>query len=93
MAEPHLLAAWVLLTSVTAGLGWIFWKSAGVDRLLALQLLGTTSVAITLLLAEGLALPGLRDLALVLGLLASVMAVAFVRYGMLSTHREDVDGD
>lgn len=49
------------------------------DRMLAAQLLGTTAVAILLLLAEATGSAALRDVALVLALLATVTAVAFVR--------------
>ena len=84
MDDPYLLVALILLATVTAGLVRIFAGTGRVERLLALQLFGTTAVAITLLLAEGLELPVLRDLALVLGLLASVMSVAYVRYGSMT---------
>jgi len=66
----------------------VFMGAGRVERLLALQLLGTTAVAIVLLLSQGLELPGLRDLALVLGLLAATVAVAFVRYGGLDSGKE-----
>jgi len=86
--DLHLLAALVLLATVTLGLIRVFIGTGRVERLLALQLLGTTAVAIVLLLAEGLELAGLRDLALVLGLLAATVAVAFVRYGGLHSRKE-----
>ncbi len=89
MAEPHLLAALVLLVTVTVGLVRVLLSTGRVERLLALQLLGTTAVAVVLLLAQGLMLPGLRDLALVLGLLASTVAVAFVRYRGLVSGKEE----
>ncbi len=89
MADPHLLAALVLLVTVTVGLVRVLLSTGRVERLLALQLLGTTAVAVVLLLAQGLMLPGLRDLALVLGLLASTVAVAFVRYGGLVSRKEE----
>ena len=85
MDDPYLLAALVLLASVTAGLVRVMFGTGRVERLMALQLLGTTAVAVVLLLAQGLELPGLRDLALVLGLLACIMVVAFVRYGGLDS--------
>lgn len=88
MDDPHLLAALVLLATVTAGLIVVLRRPGRVERLLALQLLGTTTVAVVLMLAHGLALPGLRNLALVLGLLASIVGVAFVRYGALGSDRK-----
>ena len=94
MNDAHLLAAAVLLATVTAGLIRVMSGRGRIERLLALQLLGTTGVAVVLLLAEGMALPGLRDLALVLGLLAATVAVAFVRYdGHRSGNEEGDDGD
>jgi len=88
MGEPHLFAATVLLATVTVGLVRVLLGTGRVEGLLALQLLGTTAVAVVLLLAQGLELSGLRDLALVLGLLASTVAVAFVRYGGLDSWRD-----
>ena len=84
MTEPYLLCALLTLLSVSVGLILILQKSKGmgrVERLLVLQLLGTSSVAVVLLLAQSLKLPGLRDLALVLGLLACIMSIAFIRFG------------
>lgn len=49
------------------------------DRMMAALLLGTTGVAVLLLLAEALHAPALRDVALVFALLAAVTGVAFVR--------------
>ena len=83
MDELYLYAALLLLATVTTGLLRVLHGSGKVERLLALQLLGTTSVAVVLLLAEGLDRPGLRDLALVLGLLSPILAVAFVRFCVL----------
>jgi multicomponent Na+:H+ antiporter subunit F len=47
--------------------------------MLVAQLFGTTAVAILLLLAEGLAIAALNDVALVLALLAALAVVAFTR--------------
>lgn len=85
MRDPYLITALILLATVTAGLLRLFVGTARVERLLALQLLGTTTVAIVLLLALGMQQPVLADVALVLGLLASTIAIAYVRYGTMST--------
>ena len=73
--------ALVLLLTLGAG----FWRAlrgpTAADRMLAVQLFGTTAVAITLLLAEAFGTAALRDVALVFALLAAVTAVAFVRRG------------
>jgi multicomponent Na+:H+ antiporter subunit F len=88
MDNPYLSTAFILLVAALLGLVRIFLSHGRVEHLLSLQLLGTSSVAIVLLLAEGLDLSGLRDLALVLGLLASILAMAFVRFGLLASSRE-----
>lgn len=49
------------------------------DRMIAAQLLGTSGVGIVLVLAETNAAGALRDVALVLAMLASVLTLAFVR--------------
>jgi len=85
MSEAYLFCAFVLLFSVSAGLVLILLGKGRVERLLVLQLLGTSTVAVVLLLAQSLKLPGLRDLALVLGLLACIVALAFIRYGCLDS--------
>lgn len=81
MNEWHLFTAWLLLASISVGLIRVLVKGDRVERLLALQLLGTTAVAVVLLLAHALHRPGMIDLAMVIGLLAAVVAVAFVRLG------------
>lgn len=64
-------------------LGAAIWRAirgpAAADRMLAVQSFGTITVAALLLLAQGSNIPALRDVALVLALLAAVTAVAFVR--------------
>ncbi|HET6521320.1 MAG TPA: monovalent cation/H+ antiporter complex subunit F [Geminicoccaceae bacterium] len=79
MAEFHLAVALFLLLNVAAGLVRVLRGPTPVDRMLAAQLLGTTGVALLLLLAEATGQPAARDVALVLALLAAVAAVAFVR--------------
>lgn len=83
MSAPHLSAALLLLLVMVAGLLRLFHGTGRTQRLLALQLFGTAAVAVVLLLAQGLGSQALRDLALVLALLAPVVAVAFVRRGHL----------
>jgi multicomponent Na+:H+ antiporter subunit F len=68
-----------LLLNVFLGLFRVLRGPAPADRMLAAQLFGTTGVAILLVLAEGLAEPALRDIALVFALLAAVATVVFVR--------------
>lgn len=74
------LDALVLLLLVSLILGLVrVWRGPGfADRMLAAQLLGTTGVAMLIVLAERLAQPALRDVALVLALLALLAVLAFV---------------
>jgi multicomponent Na+:H+ antiporter subunit F len=74
-------AAAFLLLNVMAGLVRVARGPTPADRMVAAQLLGTTGVAILLLLADALALRAVRDVALVFALLAAVLAVAFVKRG------------
>lgn len=68
----------LLLLSLVLGLLRV-WKGPGfADRMLAAQLLGTTGVAMLILLADPLGLAALRDVALVLALLAVLAVLAFV---------------
>ena len=93
MPDSHMIAALVLLVTVTAGLIRIFIGTGRVEWLLALQLLGTSAVAVVLLLAHAMQMPGLRDLALLIGLLASILAVAFVRYIEIDSNQEQEDSE
>lgn len=72
-----LTAAWLLLT-LLLGLIRIWQGPKPADRILASQLIGTTGVAILLVLASAQDMPALRDVALVLALLAVLATVAFV---------------
>lgn len=79
MTTGLLIAATILLLSLVLGLIRI-WRGPGdADRMLTAQLFGTTGVAMLLLLATALDLPYLRDVALVLALLAAVATIAFVQ--------------
>jgi multicomponent Na+:H+ antiporter subunit F len=80
METVYLAIAIFLLINVLGGLVRILIGPSRGDRMLAAQLFGTTGVAIVLLLAEALDRPALRDVALVIVLLAVVNTVVFVRY-------------
>lgn len=79
MTELYLDIAAFLLLNLLAGLIRIFRGPTAADCMLAVQLLGTTAVAILLLLAEYMEIPGLRDVALLFALLAALVTMAFVR--------------
>jgi multicomponent Na+:H+ antiporter subunit F len=76
----YVAVAIFLLLNVLGGLVRILIGPSRGDRMLAAQLFGTTGVAIILLLAEALDRPALRDVALVVVLLAVVNTVVFVRF-------------
>ncbi|MGM0593085.1 MAG: monovalent cation/H+ antiporter complex subunit F [Pseudomonadota bacterium] len=80
MSELLLGAALLLLLTILAGLWRVLQGPDAADRMLAVQLFGTTGVAILLLLAEAMAAPALRDVALLFALLAVLGVVAFVRW-------------
>lgn len=71
--------ACIPLLSVGAGL-WRVWRGpTQADRLMAVQLFGTSGAAILMLLAQAQNLPALLDAALVLALLAAVVSAALVQ--------------
>lgn len=72
------LAGFLLLTMLV-GMIRVFLGPEPEDRLSAMQLFGTTGVAVLLLLAAALDAPALRNTALVFALLAVLAVVAFVR--------------
>jgi multicomponent Na+:H+ antiporter subunit F len=73
-------ASAILLATVAVGL-WRFIKGpTAADRLMVTQLLGTTGVAICLLLSAALRNAAILDVALALGLLAVVTTAAFARF-------------
>lgn len=74
----HSAIALFLLANVVVGLLRISIGPAPSDRMLAAQLLGTSGVAIFLLLAEAFQQPDLRNVALLFALLAVLAVIAFV---------------
>jgi multicomponent Na+:H+ antiporter subunit F len=80
-----------LLLNLAAGLWRVMRGPTPADRMLAAQLFGTTAVAVLLLLAQAMAEPALRDIALVFALLAAVAAVAFVQRVWSRDRSDDAD--
>ncbi len=74
-----LATALVLLSSIAAGLVRIVIGPTPSDRMMAAQLLGTSGIAVLLVLAPVVAVPALIDVALVFALLAAVAVTAFTR--------------
>jgi multicomponent Na+:H+ antiporter subunit F len=78
MASFLLGAAAFILAMVGLGLFRVFRGPADVDRMMAVQLLGTGGVAVLLLIAAAADIPAIVDVALLLALLAAFAAVTFV---------------
>lgn len=68
----------VLLASLLAGVWRVIHGPSDADRMLSAQLIGTTAVAIMVILGRTGAMPALFDVALVMALLAAVTLVAYV---------------
>lgn len=79
------LAAFVLLT-LLLGLVRVLRGPARVDRLLVIQLFGTAGTAVLLVLADARQQPALRDVALLLALLAAIASAALVQLLRRSRH-------
>jgi multicomponent Na+:H+ antiporter subunit F len=81
MSSLMIAVAVFLLANLAAGLWRIMRGPTAADTMLAAQLFGTTGVGVLLLLAAASDLPPLRDVALVVALLAALAAIAFVKRG------------
>lgn len=80
----------LLMVSLVAGLVRVAIGPTIADRMLATQLMGTTSVCLLLVVARALDRPELVDVALVFGLLAAAAVVAFTRFaGEFAEFAED----
>ena len=76
----------LLLLTLLVGLWRVLLGPGRVDRLLAVQLFGTTGTALLLVLAQWQGTPALRDAALVLALLAAIVSAALVQLLRRSRH-------
>ncbi len=93
MQTLYYALALFLLLNLCAGMWRVLRGPTTADRMLAAQLLGTTVVAILLLLAQATVNPALRDVALVFALLAAVTAVAFVQRAWPEEKESEHDRD
>ena len=75
----HFGAALILLLAVVAGMVRIIAGPTVADRMMAAQLFGTCGLAILLVLARGMNMPELIDIALAFSLLATLATMTFVR--------------
>jgi len=88
-----LAMACFLLLTMLVGLVRVFRGPGAEDRLAAMQLFGTTGVAVLLLLAAAFDSSALRNTALVFALLTVLAVVAFVRVpGREDRHRNHEEG-
>lgn len=69
----------LLLLTVAAGAWRVLRGPSGAERALGVQMMGTTIIALLLITAEWQALAALRDVALVLALLAAIVVAALVQ--------------
>ena len=79
MQALYFTLALFLLSTLGGGILRALRGPTAADRMLAVQVFGTTAVATLLLLAQGSGNAALRDVALLFALLATITAVAFVR--------------
>ncbi|WP_296707450.1 monovalent cation/H+ antiporter complex subunit F [Rhodoblastus sp.] len=89
MNEPLLAAAGLIVLTVAVGLVRILRGPDDVDRLMAVQLLGTGGIAALLLTAYATGVPGVDDVALGLALLAAFATMAFVN--LLETDDDETE--
>ncbi|MDX1536331.1 monovalent cation/H+ antiporter complex subunit F [Arsukibacterium sp.] len=86
-----MILAVALLLTMLLGLWRVIKGPALLDRLLAVQLFGSTGVAICLVLAQALHQPALLDVALVLAVLAAAAPAALVQ--RLKHHKASISDD
>jgi multicomponent Na+:H+ antiporter subunit F len=79
MGELLLGSALVLMAAMGVSLVRVVLGPTPSDRMMAAQLMGTSSIGMLLLLAPAIQLPALIDVALVFSLLAVVAVAAFTR--------------
>lgn len=89
----NLTLALVLLLTLGGGVWRALRGPTPADRLLAVQVFGTTAVAVLLLLSQALDNAALRDVAMVFALLAAVTAVAFVQRAWPEEEEADHDAE
>ncbi|MGD8576221.1 MAG: monovalent cation/H+ antiporter complex subunit F [Thiohalophilus sp.] len=89
MEVVYISLALFFLVTLLVGMWPVMRGPTAADRMLAAQLFGTIAVAILLVLAELLAKPAFRDVALVFALLAAVTAVAFSRHKFSQTQAQN----
>jgi multicomponent Na+:H+ antiporter subunit F len=89
MSELLFLAAGLIVLTVAVGLMRILRGSDDVERLMAVQLLGTGGIAALLLIAYATNVPGVEDVALGLALLAAFVTIAFIN--LIDAEQGDIE--
>jgi multicomponent Na+:H+ antiporter subunit F len=79
MTEFYLAMSLLLLLTMAGGLIRVIIGPTPADRMMAAQLLGTSSIGVLLLLAPAIGVPALVDVGLIFALLAAVSVAAFTR--------------
>jgi multicomponent Na+:H+ antiporter subunit F len=79
VTEILLAASLVLLATMSVGLLRAFRGPTPSDRMMAVQLMGSSGIGVLLVLGPAIAVPALVDVALVFALLAAVAIAAFTR--------------
>lgn len=72
------LGTLVLLLTIAIGLFFLLRMSGGIGAFLAIMLFGTTGVGMLLVFSKAMDLPGLKDIALAIALLAGILGVVMV---------------
>ena len=89
MSELLFAAASLIVLTVAVGLARILRGSDDVERLMAVQLLGTGGIAALLLIAYATNVPGVEDVALGLALLAAFATIAFIN--LIDAEQGDIE--
>jgi len=92
MNTIYYAVALFLLLTIGGGLVRIWRGPTAADRLLAIQLFGTTGTAILILLSLAVDNQAYQNVALIFALLAGILGVVFTRYAQpasSSTHNDE----
>lgn len=92
MSQLFVGVAACLIVNAGVGLVRVVRGPSPLDRVLAVQIMGTTGVAVLLLLAEAGGASSLRDVALIFVLLAAVVSVAFVEGETVRASNDEPEG-
>jgi multicomponent Na+:H+ antiporter subunit F len=92
MSVVYQTAALFLMLNIGFGLIRILRGPTRADRLLAVQLFGTTGTAILILFSLDLADEAYKNMALIFALLAGIIGVAFTRYAQKIPPKPKGDG-